>query len=72
MPIIPAPTIELTRFDEAPMIDDFFFGMDSLLRLPTPASPATPATSDSSEAKPRLLRMPPLSLVTSIAVGFGD
>lgn len=39
MPMIPAPTMLLTRLEDAPSIDDFFLGMDRLVRLAWFAEP---------------------------------
>jgi len=33
MPMMPAPTMELTRLEEAPSMEDFFLGRDSSLRF---------------------------------------
>ena len=65
--MIPAPTMELTRLEEAPRMEDFFLGRESSLSLEVGAAlgllVSPPPAASVSRAAGRIVGAPPLLLV---------
>ena len=69
--MIPAPTMELTRLEEAPRMEDFFLGRDSSLSFEVGAALGLllSVAASVSRAAGRIVGAPPLLLLLLLLVG---
>jgi len=67
--MMPAPTMELTRLDDAPRMEDFFLGRESALSLVVVVVVVDVGGSVSRAEVGRIVGAPPLALLLLALVG---